>query len=158
MLPLLAEEMVTYLQSLPQENWGTLKPGPLLPIVNALDPDEIIKCTSRKIFIIPVRPDYNLDESLKRGNRVRQLIVEYTISTIVLIPFDTIKRGDVTDWPEVKDVWELREMVTENLIRGDFGLNLIRVESESPIETELNNRNFLAIVDFIYQKATCGAT
>jgi hypothetical protein len=160
MLEQLAEDIQVYLNSLPSEKWGSgddLIPGDKLPIENALDADEVIRCTTRKIFIMPVKPDYQLESSNKRGAIVQNLTVEYTVSAVIIIPFETIQKGDVASWSEVKRVLKLREVLDINIIKGNFGLNLNRVDAGEPVEVELNKRVYLTNTDFIYEAVKCAS-
>lgn len=155
MITTLVDDLHTYLVGLPPERWGTLKPGDLFPFVKAQDPDEILHCKTRKIFLVPLKPEYNFDEKIGRG-QVRSIGKEYTINTVVVYPATTIQKNDVATWQEVKDIWELRELLTNNILQFVTEYNLVRIETEDPLETQLDQRNFVLMVDFVYSTRQCG--
>jgi hypothetical protein len=163
MLAELAESIKNYLIGLPPERWGLIKPNTVVgntvdfPIVNTLDPDEIIKCKTRKIFIMPVVPKY--DMSVMTGQRSGAPIKHYTkqlvISAIVVTPFTEIAEGDVSSWDEIKKILNLREDVENNIIKNWFGYKLTNVETEEPVDIKLNERVFLCVTDFQYETTNC---
>jgi hypothetical protein len=163
MLAELAETIKDYLISLAPEKWGTIKPNTVIgntidfPIVNTLDPDEIIKCKTRKIFIMPVVPKYDVEQSTgqRSGQPIFHLTKKLVVSAIVVTPFTEIAEGDVSSWAEIKKVLELREKVEMNIIKRNFGYTLMNVEPEEPVDIKLNERIFLCVTDFEFQTIQC---
>jgi hypothetical protein len=158
MLVDLAEAIKNHLVALPPEKWGDIKPGPKFPIKNTLDPDEVIKCRTKKIFIMPLRPQYDISGS--KGGRALQPIStikqDYIISSVIVTPFESVAEGDVSSWDEIKDVLKLREHLEKNIIRGVFPKYVLTsVETEEPVDIKLNERIFLCVTDYIYESNSC---
>lgn len=167
MLAELAENIKTLLAALPPEKWrGTLQaeswyivPGPLFPIVNTLDPDEIINCKTKKIHITPIRREYGFGAGEKTGGRNQKPVRSYSkrpiISSVIGTPFSTIADGDAASWDEVKKILFLREKLEENIISLDVGYQLTNVETEDPVDIKLSERIFLCITDYMYETVSC---
>ena len=165
MLTELVESMQTKLLALPPEKWGVLKVGTdtdEIPIEIGLDPDQISKATKRVIFLMPIVRQYNLRDSQQRGRTVKQVISTLVVSSAMVIPFSTMKIGDVGEWDEIQNIMNLRERLESNIMTTDFkitefnyGYSLADVEAEPPQEIELNQRNFLAVTDYTFEIVSC---
>jgi len=163
MLADLAETIKNYLVGLPSEKWGLIKPNTVIgdtvdfPIVNTLDPDEVIKCKTRKIFIMPIVPKYDL--SVITGNRggqpIRHFSKSLVISSIIVTPFTEIAEGDVSSWAEIKKILNLREELERHIITTNFGYRLTNAEAEEPLDLKLNERVFMCVTDYQYDTIRC---
>jgi len=164
MLAELAETIVTKLQALAPEKWGTLKGNTDIPFKLALDPDTVVKADTRCVYIIPVINNILLQESPQRGQTIQNLKRQPTINMSLIIPFKTFQIEDVADWTEIKKVLEFREYLEDNIIGFDLKVGftnkftLIDVIPEPPLEVELNQRNFLATTEFVYDTSSCRRT
>lgn len=158
MLAQLALQIKNNLIALPGTKWGVLKPtnpGDAINIEFALDPSEFLKTERRTIFVAPVNPVYDLDTSLKRGPRIQSLTKSYIVSIVITIPFKTFKNNDVASEEEITNFYELWEKTIDNVAGMDLGYNLMNIDAEPPVESELYNRNLIVMADFTYQNQKC---
>lgn len=167
MLAELAENIKTLLVALPPEKWrGTLQPtnwyivpGEKFPIVNTLDPNEIINCKTKKIHIQPIKIEYGIGAEESTGGRNRKPLVHLTkrliISSVIGTPFSTLAEGDVASWDEVKKILFLRERLEANIVGLDVGLTLTGVEPEDPVDIQMSERIYLCLTDYMYETVTC---
>jgi hypothetical protein len=164
MLAELVENIATMLTALPPEDWGVLKVPTDIQIVKALDPDTIIKSMKSKIYVMPVVRSNSMERTLGRGKILQSVTKQLTVSVSLVVPFSTFQVNDVASWAEIKKILELREKLEDNSIslnlkdsNFNYEYTLVEIESEAPIEVELNQRNFLAATDFIYEVQRCGS-
>lgn len=155
MLAELTETIVTFLNTRSASAWGEYKIPDYLLAEPCLDPNQLLSSQERKLFVMPLISAFS-PENMAGRDRRRSVTVNLQISIALLIPFQEFSRKDVTDWDEVKRVLELRELIDLNIITGDWKPYLLSdIDPQPPVEIELNQRNFLSVTDFSFQKQAC---
>lgn len=155
MLAELTESIVTFLNTQSSSVWGELIIPNHLLAEPCLDPNQLLSAQERKLFVMPLITSFS-PENMSGRDRRRSVTANLQISVALLIPFQEFSRKDVTDWDEVKRVLELRELIDLNIITADWRPYLLSdIDPQPPVEIELNQRNFLSVTDFSFQKQTC---
>jgi hypothetical protein len=154
MLGELTEQIVTYLNGLGMAYWGYYRIPDFISVEACLDPEQLVSSKEPKIYVMPLVTSFS-QEMTGRASR-SSIGVDLQISIALLLPFSGFSRNDVTDWNEVKRVLELREKLDLNTLTGNWNPYLItNVEAQPPVEIELNQRNFLSVTDFTFNRQAC---
>jgi len=152
----LAQDIVDYLNSLADSTWTTTYK---LPAKLALDPSVLWSEKTKNLWVLPVVTSYATDagEVNRRGQKINQIAASVVIDVVISMPFTSFNILDVASPAEVKKVLLLRETVDLLIMRNTWGdWTLEPVESEPPQEIELNERWFLSVTEYTFNKFICG--
>lgn len=149
-------ELVTDTMNASNPNlWGTYKVPGYVTAEKCLDPQVLMEARTNKLFIMPLVTNFEMGESLKRG-QVQSISSTLVFGVTLLIPFSEFDKNDVTSWNEVKKVLELREKLDLFVIRQNWGdYNLDSVDPQPPVEIELAQRTFMSTTEFVYRTQIC---
>ena len=155
MLAELAELIATTLNASDPGKWGTYKVPGYVSAENCLDPEVVRQSSTKRLLVMPLFTDLNMDGTLRRG-RMQSIQPVLNLSLTLLIPFEEFSTKDVTHWNEVKNVLDLRERLDLFIMRTVWGeYNLNSVNPMPPVEIELNQRNFLSSTEFTFSTQIC---
>jgi hypothetical protein len=155
MLAELAESVTTYLNSLPGTTWGDYKVGTYVTAETALDPEKVRQTSTKKLYVMPLFTGLSMDNSTGRQRKTSIQSLPL-LSVSLLLPFDSFSKNDVTDWVEVRRILDLRERIDLAICRGLWEPYVIsNVDSQPPVEIELNQRTFLSSTEFTFATQVC---
>jgi len=159
-LATLTDAMVSTLNSSPGSVWSDYTVGTAVSdFVKAeasFDPENVFQSGKTGLYIVPVTVQYNRDSSAGRGKLVT--LSHGPVIAICLsyrFPTHDPSGQDVSTWPLIKKILNLREEIDTYLLKQTWRWNISGITAEPAQEIPLKNRMFLSVTEIEFEGMTC---
>ncbi len=156
----LVDTMVTYLNSAPSGTWSDLTVGTgsndTVRATPVMDPEKLFESGDAGLYVVPAAMTYNRSASAGRQSIVqlnRSPVIAVCLSYKFIVPDTTGK--DVSTWPYIKKMLNLREEIDLYLLKHNWGWNIANITAESAQEIPLKTRWYLAVTEIEFEGMTC---
>lgn len=152
----IVEHYVDLINGQPENYWGSLVIPRDLRAEAKFDPEEIMSCKERLLFVCPVVTSIDITNSNTRGGKIQSLTLTDSITVNLYIPFRTFGLRDVGAWAEIKELLDLRTrldiLVAKNTPEGH---NLAEINAEPAIDLQADQRVWLTSTEVVLGRGSC---
>lgn len=154
----LTDTVLSTLNSAPPGTWSDydVGPGKFVEATPVIDPETFFESQKTGLFVVPVTMVYNMQSSLGRQKKV-SLNKSPIIAICLSYRFPTHDPSglDVSTWPLVKKLLNLREEIDVYLLKHQWEWNITGVTAEPAQEIPLKARWYLSVTEIEFEGMSC---